>query len=81
MLMRKLNRSGHSKTITIPAHIVELLEMEAGDEIGIEMVDHTIVLHPPIDLAERERRRARKNAIMRKFADENHDVLVKLADL
>jgi antitoxin component of MazEF toxin-antitoxin module len=55
MLKRKLIHSGNSLAALLPAHFVQALGMKPGDDIEVEMVGQTIVLHPPIDVAERAR--------------------------
>lgn len=46
MMKRRIQRNGTSKAVLIPSKIAELLGLEIGSPISIDVVEHKIVIAP-----------------------------------
>jgi antitoxin component of MazEF toxin-antitoxin module len=49
MLRRRITTSGNSAALILSQDLLGLLGIEVGDEVDLEIIDHTLLVRPVVD--------------------------------
>lgn len=54
MLTKKITSLGNSAAVVLPKDILQMMNVQIGDEVELKLIDRTLVLRPVLEKARQE---------------------------